>query len=380
MQTPSRTVRGGLMTLPLVSITVCVRNGVDWISDCLDALLAQTHASTEILVVNDGSTDGAESVLDDYHDPDGERGVPLRVHHQAALGLAAGRQWALSHAKGEWVAITDIDVRPEPDWITNLLAASTPVVTDENVVAVTGRTVFEQASDLVSRLRSVEISAKYRSRPRRTSLANGPCSMFRRSSLMEVGGFDPEWYHAEDMEVSLRLLEKQGVIVYAPNAIVRHVPETGLQHFLNKRRRDARAHVRILRHYPKRKREGPGFDFLGNSVMVLMIFPLWLTILLTGLPFLWGVGLGDLNGGDLMFQDWRGGVLAVSLALLVLHEMLAWMGPLGAVNRQVLQRSRTGKLRASLGLRYLTFRWSIALWQGLILGWMDALMKRNGHR
>ena len=134
------------MTLPLVSITVCVRNGVDWISGCLDALLAQTHASTEILVVNDGSTDGAESVLDDYHDPDGERGVPLRVHHQAALGLAAGRQWALSHAKGEWVAITDIDVRPEPDWITNLLAASTPVVTDENVVAVTGRTVFEQAS------------------------------------------------------------------------------------------------------------------------------------------------------------------------------------------------------------------------------------------
>ena len=64
-------------------------------------------------------------------------------------------------------------------------------------MAVTGRTA-EQASDLVSRLRSVEIVSKYRVCPRRTSLANGPCSMFNREALLAVGGFDPEWYHAED--------------------------------------------------------------------------------------------------------------------------------------------------------------------------------------
>ena len=196
------------MTAPLVSITVCVRNGVNWIEECLQSLRVQTYPSVEILVVNDGSSDGAEAVLDPFHDPEGEHGVPVRVHHQPPLGLSAGRQWALEHAKGEWVAITDIDVRPEPDWIANLMAASSPLAADEQVVAVTGRTVFEQANDLVSRLRSVEIAAKYRSRSRRTSLANGPCSMFKRAALLDVGGFDPEWYHAEDMEVSLRLLKR----------------------------------------------------------------------------------------------------------------------------------------------------------------------------
>ena len=115
------------MAEPMVSITVCVRNGAHWIRGCLDSLKAQTYTSFEILVVNDGSNDGAESVLDPYHDPEGLNGVPVRVHHQPPLGLSAGRQWAVEHAVGDWVAITDIDVRPEPDWIANLVANVQPV-------------------------------------------------------------------------------------------------------------------------------------------------------------------------------------------------------------------------------------------------------------
>ncbi|MEC8519613.1 MAG: glycosyltransferase family A protein, partial [Candidatus Thermoplasmatota archaeon] len=94
------------MTGPMVSITVCVRNGAHWIDDCLASLKGQTHPSTEILVVNDGSTDEAEAILAAHHDPEGNNGVPVRVHHQPPLGLSAGRQWAVEQARGEWVAIT----------------------------------------------------------------------------------------------------------------------------------------------------------------------------------------------------------------------------------------------------------------------------------
>ena len=73
------------------------------------------------------------------------------------------------------------------NWITNLYEKSQAVDKNEIIVAVTGRTIFERADDLVSLLRSVEIEAKYRSRPRRTSLANGPCSMFDRESLYDIG-------------------------------------------------------------------------------------------------------------------------------------------------------------------------------------------------
>ena len=365
---------------PKISVTVCVRNGVQWIEGCLEALLNQTYPHIEILVVNDGSDDGAEAVLSPFHDPDGDRGFPLTVHHQPPLGLSAGRQWAVEHASGEWVAITDIDVRPEQDWVANMVANIQPVSEQERVVAVTGRTVFEQANDLVSRLRSVEIAAKYRARPRRTSLANGPCSMFNREALLAVGGFDPSWYHAEDMEVSLRLIEAGGTIVYARDALVKHVPETGAAHFLAKRRRDARAHLRIVRHHPKRRRQGPGFDFLGSSTMVLCLFPIWLGIVFSGIPFVWGLVMGDLSINNNALDVWEGQVLLVSFILLLVHEIFLWRGRLGVVNREVMRTTSRNKLVAMFGVRRLTFRWSVALWQGLLLGCVDALLGRNGHK
>ena len=365
---------------PFVSVTVCVRDGAHWIEGCLDSLLEQTYSSFEVLVVNDGSTDGAEEILARYHDPEGANGTPVRVHHQPPLGLSAGRQWAVEHAIGEWVAITDIDVRPEPDWIANMVAQIAPVDEQERVVAVTGRTVFEQADDLVSRLRSVEIAAKYRARPRRTSLANGPCSMFHRASLMEVGGFDPAWYHAEDMEVSLRLIQAGGTIVYARDALVKHVPETGSRHFLAKRRRDARAHVRIVRHHPKRRRQGPGFDFLGSSTMILCLFPLWMAFMVSVLPFLAGLYSGNMTIDRSALEHWEGQVLLVSIVALLVHELLLWRGRLGVVNREVMRSTHHGKFIAMLGVRRLTFLWSLALWQGLLLGCLDALLGRNGHK
>jgi len=368
------------VTGPMVSITVCVRNGAHWIDDCLTSLKGQTHPSTEILVVNDGSTDGAEAILDAHHDPEGNNGVPVRVHHQPPLGLSAGRQWAVEQARGEWVAITDIDVRPEADWVANMVAQIHPVDPEERVVAITGRTVFEQASDLVSRLRSVEIAAKYRARPRRTSLANGPCSMFNRDALLAVGGFDPEWYHAEDMEVSQRLIQAGGTIVYARDALVRHVPETGASHFLAKRRRDARAHVRIVRHHPKRQRGGPGFDFLGSSTVVLCMLPMWLAVLILFVPSALGLISGDLALGKAMFQQWEGQALVASITVLLIQEVLVWRGRLGVVNREVVRSTTGSKLVAMLGVRRMILRWSLALWHGLFLGVLDAVLGRNGHR
>ncbi len=364
----------------LVSITVCVRNGSSWIDGCLTALTEQTYPSLEIIVVNDGSTDNAEDVLDSWNDPEGVNGPPVRVHHQPPLGLAAGRQWALEAANGEWVAITDIDVCPEQDWISNLVAETQPVSEEEHVVAVTGRTVFERADDLVSRFRSVDVASKYRSRPRRTSLANGPCSMFHRQSLLGVGGFDPEWYHAEDMEVSLRLIESGGTIVYAPEALVRHVPETGTKRFLDKRRRDARAHMRIVRHYPKSKRGGPGFDFLGNSAMVLVLFPLWLAIFVSGLPFLYELIQADPDKMDELMNWWETKVLIGSFVLLMIHEFILWRGPLGVVNRTVMNTTKNSKIVAMMGVRRLTILWSIALWHGILLGCLDAVRGKNGHK
>nr|ANV80934.1 Glycosyltransferase, family 2 [uncultured Candidatus Thalassoarchaea sp.] len=363
---------------PLISITVCVRDGVDWVDGCLEALKSQTYRPLEIIAIDDGSTDGSAECLQKWHDEDSE--IPVYVLTQPPTGLSSGRQLALENAKGEWVAITDIDVRPEQTWIANLYSESNPVSTEETVVAVTGRTIFERSSDLISKVRSVEIASKYRSRPRSTSLANGPCSMFHRESLIEIGGFNPEWYHAEDMEVSLRLIENGGTIVYAPDALVSHVPESGRKRFLAKRSRDARAHVRIMRNFPRRRRKGPDLDFLGSSIIVLMVAPLWISALVSGLPFIYSLVTSDNLDWNTIKQWWEFKMLILTISLLILHQFILLRGPLGVVVRGSIREINQPKIIALFSLRALTLQWSLALWKGLLLGVIDSITGKNGHR
>lgn len=359
---------------PLVTVTVCARNGAHWVNDCLDAIHAQTHRPLEIIAVNDGSTDSTGDLMNQWKQSNDESDVQISILHQDAIGLSAGRMAALNQAQGEWVAITDIDVRPEPDWIEQLLVANTPVG-EEKIVAVTGRTIFQTHTDLVSRFRAVEIASKYRSRPRRTSLANGPCSMFHRQSLLDVGGFDPNWYHAEDMEVSLRLLNAGGSIVYAPDALVSHVPEIGVRRFLHKRRRDARAHVRIVRHYPSRQRKGPGFDFIGGAGVALSIFPITALMLLSLLPLIM-----EFSSDRPLQEMWQTQLAIGGLMLGVLVELMFWRGPLGVIARSIKKTNGKSSLFLVISVRILVLRWSIALWQGLLLGCIDAVFARNGHK
>ena len=362
---------------PLVSVTVCVRDGVDWIDGCLESLVAQTYRPLEIIGIDDGSSDGSKEKLLAWHQKESD--IPIRISTQGAKGLSAGRQLAVEQAQGKWVAITDIDVRPEPDWISNMVLETRPIDLQEKVVAITGRTVFEHAGDIVSRVRSVEIATKYRSRPRRTSLANGPCSMFEREKLLEIGGFNPAWYHAEDMEVSLRLIANGGTIVYAPDAVVHHVPETESSRFLAKRRRDARAHMRIMRQFPRGKRQGPELDFIGSSTFVLTVFPLWVMVLATGIPFLFSFLTQPDWSWELAKSWWQTRLLLVTLGLMLIHEFVLWRGPLGIVNRGAIKQGKWSLLTI-YKIRNLTLRWSIALWQGLFLGITDAIRGANGHR
>ena len=167
--------------MTLVSVAVCVRDGIDWIDGCMESLVNQTHSPIEIILVDDGSIDGSKQKVEDW-----SKHELVTCITQEALGLSAGRMAALSSSKGEWFAITDIDVRPESDWIQRMLESSKSREGEE-VVAVTGRTIFGRSNDVISRIRSIEIEQKYRSRPRRTKLANGPCSMFNRERLLAIG-------------------------------------------------------------------------------------------------------------------------------------------------------------------------------------------------
>jgi len=88
---------------PLVSVLLCVYNGEPLLAPTLDSVLAQTWHHFELIVIDDGSTDGSGDVLGRYLDP------RLRVYHQENLGPGAALAAALEKASGEFIAFLDQD-------------------------------------------------------------------------------------------------------------------------------------------------------------------------------------------------------------------------------------------------------------------------------
>src|SRR5712664_390476 len=90
------------MTPTLISCIIPVFNGERYLREALDSILAQTHRPVEIIVADDGSSDGTAAVVASYGD---------HVHylHQPNAGPAAARNLGLSAARGEFVAFLDAD-------------------------------------------------------------------------------------------------------------------------------------------------------------------------------------------------------------------------------------------------------------------------------
>ena len=71
--------------------------------------------------------------------------VPIQILVQEAKGLSSARQLALEHSKGEWIAITDIDVEPGQNWISNLFAESKPVSPERKCCCSNGKNNFRES-------------------------------------------------------------------------------------------------------------------------------------------------------------------------------------------------------------------------------------------
>ena len=94
--------------MPKLSVIVPVYNTEKYLRECIDSILAQTFKDFELILVDDGSTDGSGAICDEYAKMD-ER---IRVIHQENGGITVARKSGVQVAKGEYVTFVDSD-----DWI-----------------------------------------------------------------------------------------------------------------------------------------------------------------------------------------------------------------------------------------------------------------------
>ena len=94
----------------MISIIIPVYNGEKTIKRCVDSIRAQTLVDYELIIVNDGSSDGTAAICDEYLKIDKR----ISVIHKTNEGVSSARNIGLDQAKGKWVAFVDSD-----DWVSN---------------------------------------------------------------------------------------------------------------------------------------------------------------------------------------------------------------------------------------------------------------------
>lgn len=104
---------------PQVSLIVAVYNTAPYLNQCLDSILRQTVADWELVVVDDGSTDGSAAICDDY----ARRDRRISVLHKPNSGKPDSCNLALQNVRGEFVAFVDSDDWLAPDMLEVLLRA-----------------------------------------------------------------------------------------------------------------------------------------------------------------------------------------------------------------------------------------------------------------
>jgi biofilm PGA synthesis N-glycosyltransferase PgaC len=216
--------------IPGVTVIVPAFNEAASVGDTVRSLLAQTHAATEIIVIDDGSSDGTGHVAR-------EAGARV-VRPPRNTGSKAGAQnFALPLVRTTLVMAIDADTTLAPDAIEKLL----PAFVDSDVAAACGfvlprhvRTVWERGR-YVEYLFAFTFYKQVQDFYGRPMIASGCFSMYRTDDLNAQGGW-PTATLAEDMDLTWRFYQSGRAVRFLPEAVSYPIEPADF-HFLSKQLR-----------------------------------------------------------------------------------------------------------------------------------------------
>jgi GT2 family glycosyltransferase len=224
--------------LTKVTVVIVNWNGDRFLERCLSALLAQTVAPHEIILVDNASSDASLDIV--------QRFPSVRLLGQNEnLGFARGNNLAIEAAAAEsqWIALLNPDAFVEPCWLETLLLAVRDYpafdVFGSKLVNAADPAVLDGAGDAyhvsgrVWRISRGEQMSFISEQVREVFSPCAAAALYRRKALLEVGGFDEDFFcYVEDVDLGFRLRLAGYCCLYVPSSVAHHVGSgtTGGQH------------------------------------------------------------------------------------------------------------------------------------------------------
>lgn len=199
---------------PLISVIVPVYNIMDYLPRCVQSLKQQSYENLEILLVDDGSTDGTGRLCDELAAGDGR----IRALHKENGGTSSARNLGIEEAKGEFLGFVDSDDYIEPDMYARL--CETIRGKEDWLVQVGRDEVDEQGGQLpgICEIPEEEQSFAAVDFLRELLLHRGDCSFCTKLVPRRLLGEDrfPEKELNEDFHLMIRLLQRTRGVVSLP--------------------------------------------------------------------------------------------------------------------------------------------------------------------
>jgi O-antigen biosynthesis protein len=213
---------------PLVSIVLPTFDNIEWIGRALQACLDNTDPCYELILVDNGSTDGTKEFLVEH-----VSGATI-ITNERNYGAGVGTNLGASHAIGQYLFFLDSDALVQPGWLPPLLA----ILESDRTVAAAGSRLLnldgslQLAGALLTRAGATVVygDGDDPGRPeygfrRDVDFLAGAALLVRQSRFAEVGGFDAIFGHIyfEDVDLCLALHQLGDRVVYEPASTVIHV-------------------------------------------------------------------------------------------------------------------------------------------------------------
>jgi GT2 family glycosyltransferase len=210
----------------LISVVVVNWNRKELLRACLESLRRQTGVAFEVILVDNGSSDGSAEMA--------EREFQASViRNPENRGFCAASNQGIQTAAGEFVALLNNDAEADPGWLRALWRACTSapdvgmaaskilVWEDPRVIDKAGHLIFPDGQNR-GRGSGLADHGQF-DREQEVLWPDGCAALYRRAMLDQIGGFDEDFFaYGDDAELGLRARIAGWRCVYAPGAVVRH--------------------------------------------------------------------------------------------------------------------------------------------------------------
>jgi GT2 family glycosyltransferase len=213
---------------PLASVIVVNYNGKHYLKRCMDALRSQTYGNVEVIVVDNGSTDGSAGYLKDNNP------WARVIENGENSGFARANNVGIRAARGELIATLNNDTEAAPGWLEALVFAmmsdARAGMCASKMLRVDDPTIIDSTGICISRSGACWDRGMFERDEGQYEAAGevfGPCAgaaLYRKSMLDEVGLFDEDFIsYMEDTDLAFRGRLAGWKCLYVPKAVVRHV-------------------------------------------------------------------------------------------------------------------------------------------------------------